>query len=220
VAFGIRTTLLPNLGRLVRYRAFIGRVAVEHPAAAIVTVAALMGLVVLISLVLRRTVRRLAWDFLQGLRVLAAPRFYLTRVVPLQILNWVVQLTALGFFLAAFGLPATPRTVLVAQAAKSLAILIPFTPSGAGAQFALLMLAFGRRFEPLAVSGFAVGMRLATMLFNVAVGGMAIVLMLGMSRRRRMPAPAIQLVQRVPARILAARAATSARDLPRVNDRE
>lgn len=139
----------------------------------------------LLGLVLRRTVRTFAVELMRGFRVLADPRFYATRVIPIQALNWVAQLAALGFFLAAFGLPATPRTVLLAQAAKSLAILIPFTPSGAGAQFALLMLAFGRQFPPLTVSGVAIGMRVATTAFNVAVGAGAIALMLGTLRWRR-----------------------------------
>jgi hypothetical protein len=76
--------------------------------------------------------------------------------------------------------------VLVAQAAKSLAVLIPFTPSGAGAQFALLMLAFGRRFSIASVSSFAVGIRITTTAFNVAVGGGALLAMLGTLRWGRL----------------------------------
>jgi uncharacterized membrane protein YbhN (UPF0104 family) len=177
-AWAMKTTLLPDPARLAGYRAFIGRAALVHPAATAAVLLGALALLAAVAVLARRRVRTMGAEAAQVLAVLARPRFYATRVLPIQILNWVAQLSALGFYLHAFGLPATPRTVLVAQAAKSLAVLIPFTPSGAGAQFALLMLAFGRRFSIVSVSGLAVGMRLTTTAFNVAVGAGALMAML------------------------------------------
>ena len=185
VVWAVRTTLLPDLATLAHYEAFFGRVVVTQPVWTAAAVLALGGLLLALALFARRRLRGVGLGLARGFRVFSDPGFYATRILPVQVLNWVVQLAALGFFLHAFGLPATPKTVLLAQAAKSLALLIPFTPSGAGAQFALLMLAFGRRFPAMTVSTFAVGMRVATTAFNVAVGAGALAFLFETVRWRR-----------------------------------
>jgi uncharacterized membrane protein YbhN (UPF0104 family) len=189
VAWAVKTTLLPDPARLAGYRAFVGRAALLHPAVAAGVLVASLALLGAVGVLAHRRLRKVGAEAALGLAVLAQPRFYAAHVLPIQILNWVAQLSALGFYLHAFGLPATPRTVLVAQAAKSLAVLIPFTPSGAGAQFALLMLAFGRRFSIVSVSSLAVGIRLTTTVFNVAVGAAALVAMLRTLRWGRLLRP-------------------------------
>jgi uncharacterized membrane protein YbhN (UPF0104 family) len=186
VAFAVETTLLPDPARLTGYRAFIGRAALIHPVATAAVLVAALALLAAAVVLARRRLRRIGTEAALGFAVLAQPRFYAARVLPIQVLNWLAQLSALGFYLHAFGLPATPRTVLVAQAAKSLAVLIPFTPSGAGAQFALLMLAFGRRFSIASVSSLALGMRVTTTAFNVALGAGALLAMLRTLRWSRL----------------------------------
>ena len=185
VAWAIDVTLLPGPLELAHYQAFIGRAAIEQPLATAAAVGAAVAILVVLALVVRRQARRFARELRRGLGVVADPCFYFTRVLPVQALNWLVQLTALGLFLAAFDLPVTPRSVLVAQAAKSMALLIPFTPSGFGAQFALLMLAFSKRFPPSVVSAFALGMRAGVTLFNVGLGVAAMLLMLRTLRWRQ-----------------------------------
>jgi uncharacterized membrane protein YbhN (UPF0104 family) len=166
------------------------------------TVAA--AFIVPLGFLVHRWLRSLGSELARGVRVLGDPRFYATRVLPVQALNWGAQLTALGFFLTAFHLPATPETILLAQAAKSLALLVPVTPSGAGAQFGLLMLALGGSFPPATISGLAFGMRAATTAFSLLVGAGAILLTLGTLRWRTL------LREERPLPVEAARARTRA----------
>jgi uncharacterized membrane protein YbhN (UPF0104 family) len=184
-AWAIEASLLPNVTDLADDRGFIGGVVLDHTYAATAGFALAAAVLIAVGVAFHRRLRGLRLELARGLRVLARPRFYLFRVLPVQVVNWAVQLMAIAFFLMAFNLPSTIGNVLLVQAAKSLAVLFPFTPSGAGAQFALLMLAFNRRFSALTVGGLAIGMRVTTTAFNVAVGSAAILQILGTLRWRR-----------------------------------
>jgi uncharacterized membrane protein YbhN (UPF0104 family) len=212
VGVAIRTSPLLDTGTLAAHHALAG------PALLVIagTVVVAAGLLVLLGIFVHRRLRCLGSEVARGIRVLGEPRYYLTRVLPVQALNWAAQLAALGFFLTAFHLPATPGTILLAQAAKSLALLVPVTPSGAGTQFGLLMLAFGRGFPPATITGLAVGMRVATTTFSLAVGTTAILLTFRTLRWRRvlreegpLPAEGPRALTRAPVTALA-RAAASA----------
>ena len=80
----------------------------------------------------------------------ACPKAYARDVLPWQLASRVLRLAALGCFLAAFGLPATPAAVLLVVFAQSSGRLVPFSPASVGAGAAIL----AATFEP--VTGTAV----------------------------------------------------------------
>ncbi len=71
-------------------------------------------------------------------------------MLPWQLASRVLRLAALGCFLAAFGLPATPAAVLLVVFAQTSGRLVPFSPASVGAGAAIL----AATFEP--VTGTAV----------------------------------------------------------------
>ena len=86
----------------------------------------------------------------------------------------------------AFGIHQSIRNVLLAQAATSLAGLVPATPGGIGTEQALLVYAFrGADVARSTLLAFSVGMRLTITVVNVVVGFTAIFLTLGTVRFRR-----------------------------------
>ncbi|MBD0317238.1 MAG: flippase-like domain-containing protein, partial [Thermoleophilia bacterium] len=97
---------------------------------------------------------------------------------------WAFRVASVFFFLEAFHIPATPRSVLAVLVVGGLATTLPFTPGGAGTQQAVLVFALAGYASSSAVLSFSVGMQLATALVNVGVGFTAIALMLGTVRWR------------------------------------
>ena len=63
-------------------------------------------------------------------------------VVVWQLLDWMLRLLTVWFFLGAFGIPQSVGNVLLVQATMSLSTLVPATPGGIGTEQALLVYAF------------------------------------------------------------------------------
>jgi uncharacterized membrane protein YbhN (UPF0104 family) len=78
-----------------------------------------------------------------GCAALRAPGAYTVRVMPWQIGSRVLRMLALGCFLAAFGLPATPAAILLVVLAQGGGRLVPFSPAAVGAGAAILAATFG-----------------------------------------------------------------------------
>jgi uncharacterized protein (TIRG00374 family) len=117
--------------------------------------------------------------------VLDPPTRYLRTVAVWQLADWMLRFTAIWFFLGAFGIHQSIRNVLLAQAATSLASLVPATPGGIGTEQALLVYAFrGADVARSTLLAFSVGMRLTITVVNVIVGFTAIFLTLGTVRFR------------------------------------
>jgi uncharacterized membrane protein YbhN (UPF0104 family) len=114
----------------------------------------------------------------QGVRILGTPRDYLLGVVAWQLLEWLLRLASLFFFLRAFGLDAGPTNALLVQIAQSLSTALPFTPSGIGTEQALLLYIFRGDAPTSAVLSFSVGMKVVVIAVNVAIGFAAIVVTL------------------------------------------
>ncbi len=129
-----------------------------------------------------------------GLAILRTPRRYLRRVVPLQLVGWVMRALAMYFFLRAFRIPAGLLDATLALSAQSASTLLPFTPGGLGPQQALLGYMFRNAAPASTVLAFSVGMQFAVTLTSVVAGGAAIWITL-----RRLPWRAHRHVAATPA---------------------
>jgi uncharacterized membrane protein YbhN (UPF0104 family) len=184
--FALTQGVLPSLDALSALPAFDYKWAFDDgvitPEALIVLVAVVGGC----GLLLRRYWTTLRDRVAQAFAVLDPPTRYLRTVVVWQLADWMLRFVAIWFFLGAFGIHQSVTNVLLAQAATSLATLVPATPGGIGTEQALLVYAF--REVGVARStllAFSVGMRLTITVVNVAVGFAAIFLTLGTVRFRR-----------------------------------
>jgi hypothetical protein len=79
----------------------------------------------------------------QGCTLLRCPKAYSREVLPWQVASRLCRLGALGCFLAAFALPATPAAVLLVVFAQCSGRLVPFSPASVGAGAAILAATFG-----------------------------------------------------------------------------
>lgn len=120
----------------------------------------------------------------QGLAALRSPRYYLRYVALWDAADWVLRLTAVFFFLLAFGLPATVYNAFAYQVAGSLSTALPLTPGGIGTEQALLVFIFGGVAPASKILAFSVGVKLVTITINVALGVAAVAIMLGTLRWR------------------------------------
>ena len=122
----------------------------------------------------------------QGFAVLGDRDEYLRGVVTWQALSWVFRLATIFFMLRAFHLPATLHNALLVQIAQSLSTLLPITPGGAGTEQGLLLYLFRGKAARSAVLSFSVGMHIAIVVLNVALGALAIALLTRSLRFRRL----------------------------------
>ena len=125
------------------------------------------------------------WDRVkQGLGILQTPRRYLREVALWDAADWALRLTAVFFFLQAFGLPATPYNAFAYLVAGSLSTALPLTPGGIGTEQALLVFLFSDVGPRSAILAFSVGVKLVIISVNVALGVGAVAIMLGSLRWR------------------------------------
>jgi uncharacterized membrane protein YbhN (UPF0104 family) len=120
----------------------------------------------------------------QGFAALRNRDYYLTRVVPLQLVDWSLRLSAVFFFLRAFNIPATLHNALLVQVSQSLATIFPFSPAGIGTEQALLLYIFRGVTSRTSALSFSVGMRVTLIVVNVTLGLTAILLMIRTLRFR------------------------------------
>jgi glycosyltransferase 2 family protein len=180
----IQLGILPGVPDLPALPAFDWSFVIAHPRfAAVLGSVLLAGVILLVSwasthvVAFREKVR-------QGFVVLEDRRAFLTQVVSWQAASWLARVGSVYFFLEAFHIPATAESVLAVLVVQGLSTLLPFTPGGAGAQQAVLVFALSGTASRSAVLSFSVGMQLATVAVNVAIGFAAIALMLGTVRWR------------------------------------
>jgi uncharacterized membrane protein YbhN (UPF0104 family) len=136
------------------------------------------------------------WDRVkQGLAILGTPHRYLREVALWDAADWALRLTAVFFFLLAFGLPATPYNAFAYLVAGSLSTALPLTPGGIGTEQALLVFLFSDVGPASTILAFSVGVKLVIITVNVALGVGAVAIMLGSLRwRERVEADAPEKV--------------------------
>ena len=184
LAIAVSMGVLPGTPDLPSIPAFDWSFVVAHP-----RISAILALLVLVGGFLlygwaSRQVVAFRQKVTQGLAILSDPRAFVTGVVSWQALSWVTRVAAVYFFLAAFHIDTTFRTVIAVLVVQGLSTSLPFTPGGLGAQQAVLVFALAGTASRSAVLSFSVGMQLVTIVVNLVLGFAALALMLGTLRWR------------------------------------
>jgi uncharacterized membrane protein YbhN (UPF0104 family) len=178
--------VLPNIHRLPKLPNIDLRWAFQHPLA--LEIGALVVGIVIGALLVWATARvRAFWERVrQGFAILRDRGEYLRSVVSWQALSWGLRLATIYFMLRAFHLPATVHNALLVQIAQSLSTLLPITPGGAGTEQGLLLYLFRGKAARSALLSFSVGMHIAIVVVNVALGVLAVAVMTRSLRFRRL----------------------------------
>ena len=153
--------LLPGIPDLPALPAFDWSFAVEHPRIAAFVFSVLVAAAILGVAWASTHVVAFREKVKLGFVILGDRRTFVEKVVSWQALSWAFRIASVYFFLEAFNIPATFETVL-----------------------AVLVFALGGWASKSAVLSFSVGMQLATVVVNCAIGFAAIAVMLGTVRWR------------------------------------
>jgi phosphatidylinositol alpha-mannosyltransferase len=177
--------LMPALGPLAAVQA--PSIPAASPAAGL---ALAVGAIALAALARRlggapaRVACRALVQMRAGFAIFTGRPVALMRVLGWELTAWTARLASLVCFLAAYGIrpaPAVLAAVLVAQAAASLAVVMPL---GAGAQQVALVAALAGMASPGDVLAFGVGMQLAVAAAGVTAGVAALVVAGGAGETR------------------------------------
>ncbi len=130
---------------------------------------------------------------LRGFAILHDPPRLLRGVLLPQALSWVFRVASIFYFLQAFHVHATIHNALLALVVDSLATLFPATPGGAGTKQGLIVFLFrGEAVSRSLLLAFSVGMNIALVVFNLALGALAMFLMARTISWRRLKAEQAQ----------------------------
>jgi hypothetical protein len=134
-------------------------------------------------------VRRLRAPLRQGTAILRSPMHFVTGVASWQALARVIRLGSLAAFMAAFGLPVTPATVLLVMAAQGAGRILPLAPASAGLRLAMLSYGFvevtGHPVDIAAITAFTFGVGAVLTLAGLAVAAAILALECGTRSPRR-----------------------------------
>ncbi len=144
-----------------------------HPLALALSLAVLVGLVIMARLQ-RRRLRSLAAKMAQGVSILRSPRAFVRGVVGWKLVAWTLRLAAVYWFLVAFHLNPSLWAVLLVVATQSAVSVLPISPGNAGTQQAAFMVVLAGSGSTAAVLGFGVGMQAALVIIDLAIGCTAI----------------------------------------------
>ena len=178
VAWALAFGFLPGLDVIPRLPPIDWLYFFQHPRLGLFVGALLLALVMV---GLTWGSRKVAdfWDRVsQGFTILREPRAYLRYVVLWDVVDWSLRLATIYFFLRAFGLPTGAVNVAQVQTTMSLATALPFTPGGVGTEQALLVYVFRGEAPVSDLLSFSIGVKIVLTVVNVAVGFLAIALML------------------------------------------
>jgi uncharacterized membrane protein YbhN (UPF0104 family) len=180
VLWALALGLLPGLHVLPHLPSFDYGWAFRHPKTGLVLFVLLLIFGGLLAVWVVERVEDFRERVAQGFSAFRDREYYVTRVVPWQVADWLLRLTTVFFFLRAFGIPATVHYALLVQVSQSLATIFPFSPAGIGTEQALLLYIFGKAHAASrsALLSFSVGMRVTLIIVNAALGFTAILLML------------------------------------------
>jgi glycosyltransferase 2 family protein len=128
-----------------------------------------LGVAVLVGFALLSARVKAFWERVrQGLTILTDRRRYLREMVTWQVAAWFARFFAYWFLLDAFHIGGSVRNALLVLGVQVVAMVVPFTPGGAGVQQALLLTVFAGAASTTEVAAFSVGQQIA--LGTVAVG--------------------------------------------------
>jgi len=104
----------------------------------------------------------------QGVAIFREPARYFREVFAWQAAGWVLRFASFWFFLDAFHIGGSFETVLLVMSVQAISGALPFTPGGAGAQQALLVVTLdGPSYA--AVLAYSVGQQVAVTVWSVLI---------------------------------------------------
>lgn len=168
LGYALSQGLLPAAPRLPELPAFEISFWAANPQLLILalTVAGI-ALIVLIAFVARR-IESFWQNLKQGVAILRVPRRYLREVMAWQVAAWLLRFASFWLFLDAFHIGGSFDNVLLVMSVLAITGALPFTPGGAGAQQALLVVALhGPTYA--AVVAYSVGQQLSVTIWSVAI---------------------------------------------------
>ena len=175
LVYAITQGLLPAAPRLPELPAFEISFWAAHPELLALLVVALAFAAVVGFVVLSRRAESIWQRLKQGVAILRQPRRYLREVMAWQAAGWLFRFASFWLFLDAFNIGGSLDNVLLVMSVQAVTGALPFTPGGAGAQQALLVVALdGPTY--LAVLTYSVGQQLAVTAWSVAIAVVAMVL--------------------------------------------
>ena len=168
LGYAITRGLLPAAPRLPELPAFDISFWAAHPQLLLFTITLVMiGLVALVAYLSRR-VESFWQNLKQGVAIFREPRRYLRQVLAWQAVGWCVRFASFWLFLDAFHIGGSFDNVLLVMCVQAITGALPFTPGGAGAQQALLVVALnGPTYA--AVLAYSVGQQVAVTVWSVAI---------------------------------------------------
>jgi uncharacterized protein (TIRG00374 family) len=175
--FALTQNVLPSVPDLPSLPAFDLAFWADHPRFFLFTLTFFtIGLLTLYAVLSVRAV--VFWQRIkQGVMILTDFRRYLREVAAWQAAAWLLRFFAFFFFLEAFNIGGSVRNALLVMSVQAVATLTPFTPGGAGAQQALLVVVFADIASKTSVLAYSVGQQIAIAAFNVSLALLAIFLM-------------------------------------------
>ncbi len=133
----------------------------SHPRFALFFLTAL-GIGVLVAFALLSARVKAFWARVrQGFTILRDRRRYFREMVTWQMAAWVARFFTYWFLLDAFHIGGGVRNALLVLGVQVVAMLMPFTPGGAGVQQALLLTVFAGAATGAEVAAFSVGQQIA-----------------------------------------------------------
>jgi uncharacterized membrane protein YbhN (UPF0104 family) len=175
--FALTQDVYPSLPDLPTLPAFDLAFWADHPRFFLFTVTFItIALLALYAVLSMRAVvfwRRIK----QGVVIVTDFPRYLREVAAWQAAAWLFRFGGFFFFLEAFNIGGSVRNALLVMSVQAVATLTPFTPGGAGAQQALLVVVFADIASKTSVLAYSVGQQIALAAFNVSVALIAIFLM-------------------------------------------
>ena len=126
-----------------------------------------IGVVVLIA-VLARRIESFWANLKRGVVIFRQPRRYLREVLAWQAAGWILRFASFWLFLDAFNIGGSLDSVMLVMSVQAITGALPFTPGGAGAQQALLVVALdGPTYA--AVLAYSVGQQVAVTAWSLAI---------------------------------------------------
>ncbi|MHB8059835.1 MAG: lysylphosphatidylglycerol synthase transmembrane domain-containing protein [Gaiellaceae bacterium] len=183
--FLLQQGVLPGRSLLPHRPAFDFSWFFGHPKEAIIIVCTIVLVLTILLLWAWVRISEFKQRVRQGINGLLDWRFYLRRIFPWQLSDWVLRIAIVFFALRAFNMPATVHNSLLAQATSNLSTLLPISPSGIGTEQALLVTVLHGVAPGTLIVAYSVGTRLITSLINVVLGFGAILFFFHTFRFRR-----------------------------------
>ena len=132
----------------------VGGIGNHLPALIAILAVAVVGVAILLRVFRQKAVDALR-KMKQGAAILGNPRRYLIGVLLLQVIAYGFQLANVGVFMAGYGIPVSLGTIVLNNAANSVATLTAVTPGGVGATQGVTALALHGVASPATIAAFS-----------------------------------------------------------------